>query len=228
MISKLSLRFCRWLSLLGACASLLSGISYSQEPARAVEVGRSEVILKSPLYEARFDLEHGMLARLECTITAEDIQSEDVGDPTRAWWTPKALKEKCLSNNDYLHSGYDRGHVRAMLWSNGRENWPDVNCMPVIVPQWPEVNRGTIKNLEQHIADLAVEHGSVFVRVDCLFTAEEPKLLKGKRVPDAFRYLVIPGAGSLAAMKQEIYSIPNSPTVKSDFKAYRVDLDDGG
>ena len=192
-------------------------------PIKSVEFGRPEVHITSPLYDAYLDTEYHMLARLTCTVTKADVSGNQGAE--RNWWTPKDLSPVCLEDSDYVGSGYQRGHVRALRWSAGNDHWPDVNMLGVIVPQLPEVNNGAIKNLESHVVDLANSHSPVSVTVICQFgsdrhlkTADEPH-----RIPDAFFYRVTYTDSGKEITER--YLIRNEATFSPDYTSAKVSDD---
>ena len=165
---------------------LFAGWCYADPPAETVT-------FHTPIYTAEIDCEKRMLRKLTCIVRREYLDDAQTDRP-RDWWTTDKLSPYCLEDEDYTGSGYDRGHTAALQWFANSPDWRYVNCMAVIVPQLPEINRGAIKRIENHIADLAREYGMVWVEVTCEFdgpcelsTADESHC-----VPSGYVYEVIP------------------------------------
>jgi endonuclease G len=70
----------------------------------------------------------------------------------------------CASNEDYTHSGFDRGHLAPasdMGWSEA--SMTDCFYLSNMSPQNPSFNRGIWKKLETQVRDWAQEHGAIYV-----------------------------------------------------------------
>lgn len=174
----------------------------------------------TPLYEASIDVEQHCLLSLTATVTGDQIIQPIPEHVSRRWWQHETLGLLTLETADYTNSGLDRGHVYALLWASGSPDWRYVNLTAAIVPQYPATNQGPIKALEQHIADLAVEHGAVKVRIDIDYSTDLPlKLPEADEtvgIPVAFRYRLQYGR------RVELYRIPNSQTAEADYRTYRI------
>jgi len=68
------------------------------------------------------------------------------------------------TNSDYSHSGYDKGHMAPaadMRWSSNamKESFYFSN----VCPQYPQLNRGKWKILEEQIRDIAVQDSAIII-----------------------------------------------------------------
>lgn len=187
-----------------------------------VAVDRPLLHVSSPLYEAWIDCEYHCLSRLSCIVTAKNVAATD--DLQRNWFTSPEAEPFALESSDYTGSGMDKGHTRALRWCHQHPAHDDCNFMPVIVPQYPEVNRGPIKGLEAYVCELAVQHGFVDVEIRCQF--DDPRLTLNTanepcRVPSGFNYILqYPEQKSIRSMLREEYVIPNTRDVDSDFRVH--------
>ncbi len=92
-----------------------------------------------------------------------------------------------VTPNDYLHSGYDRGHLCP---SADREASPEMNSvtflMTNMVPQLHELNAGPWAKFEEHERDLAEAPGAeVYIVAGPVFDLNPPKIGHGIAVPTA-------------------------------------------
>lgn len=170
------------------------------DDARPPSAAPEQTIIQvgSPLYNAEIDCQKHVCVRLTCRVRAEDVAPKD-HRTNRDWFLPEAMETHCLEDADYVDSGYDRGHLRALLWSAGSDHWQSVNCLAVIVPQPPAINRGAIRELEEDIAELAVSHGYCDVQITCLFERVMLPMENADEthtVPSGFHYLVVYPGGA--------------------------------
>lgn len=145
--------------------------------------------IESPLYVAYVDKATKLCRRIDYTVTADHLG--EVGDK-RAFRPMIRYRDSLLEYDDYTHSGYDRGHLRALSLSAGSEYYDDVNSMAVIVPMAPKVNREHFRAVELYIERWA-RIRSTDVSIVCLYdqditmaNADEPH-----RVPSGFIVTVI-------------------------------------
>lgn len=177
-----------------ASAAIFGGLTADDAPPAAQQT----IHIASPLYDAEVDVDRHVCIRLTCRVRAEDVAPKD-HTTNREWWLPEAMEPHCLESADYVDSGYDRGHLRALLWSAGSDHWSSVNCMAVIVPQPPAINRGAIRELEEDVAELAVTRGYCDVTITCLFEAVMLPMKNADEthtVPSGFHYLVVYPGGA--------------------------------
>jgi len=185
---------------------------------RNVQIGSRLREIHSPLYEAVLDVDRRMLRSISYTVRKEDL-ADGTAETVRDFYTPAEIRDDCLESADYTGSLYDQGHTRALFLSSGSDHWRDVNCMAVIVPQAHRLNQQTIRNLETHIAELVACHGSVRIRMECLFggslsplpSADEPHV-----IPAGFLYRIE------SAGETELYRFPNVADVQTDPQVYRL------
>jgi endonuclease G len=120
--------------------------------------------------------------------------------------------------NDYLHSGYDMGHL---VPSDDRSRAPKQNAdtflMTNMTPHRPEMNRGPWKHLENYERKLATDQGKeVEVMAGPIFSQRPKTIGKGVAVPSAFfKIAVIHDAGQEVTAKSDVIAVimPNSTAV---------------
>lgn len=96
-----------------------------------------------------------------------------------------------INNKSYRGSGYDRGH----LYSNDDGNYDQQASKRTfyftnIIPQTPELNRGTWKMLEEEIRSLSLKHGKVYVYIVIEYN---DKVVNGMKIPVSMKKYFIYG-----------------------------------
>ena len=132
-----------------------------------------------------------------------------------------------VTHNDYLHSGYDRGHLapnHAIALRYGVEAQIETFLCSNIVPQNPALNQGPWRLLEETIShDWANENEEVWVITGPLYDHEIEMMGSKVEIPDAFFKIVVDRLGDhirvLAfVMKQEIGR-------KDDYRHHLISVD---
>jgi len=91
---------------------------------------------------------------------------------------PKLSKQSDLAD-DYKGTGFDRGHL-APAGDNsclGKDVMSESFFYTNMAPQYPGLNRGLWKELEDMTRTLAIKNDSVFVKADCAGTGQHIKHL---------------------------------------------------
>ena len=107
-----------------------------------------------------------------------------------------------VSEHDYLHSGYDRGH---MCPSADRADSPENNSATFVftnmVPQLHELNAGPWEKFERHERELALRPGAVlYIVAGGVFSSPYPTIGRGVAVPAAnFKIVVVLADGQRAS-----------------------------
>jgi endonuclease G len=98
-----------------------------------------------------------------------------------------------VTPQDYLHSGYDRGHLCPSADRNATEEMNSLTfLMTNMVPQVHELNAGPWERLEDHERDLATKPGAaVYIAAGPLFDANPPTIGRGVAVPRAMYKIIV-------------------------------------
>jgi endonuclease G len=111
-----------------------------------------------------------------------------------------------VSESDYLHSGYDRGH---MCPSADREDTPEDNSTTFVFtnmePQLHELNAGPWEKFEKYERELAERPGAVlYIVAGGVFSSPFPTIGQGVAVPAAnFKIVVVLRDGQRASEVNE-------------------------
>jgi endonuclease G len=140
-----------------------------------------------------------------------------------------------VTPHDYLHSGYDRGHLCP---SADREASPDMNSLTFLmtnmVAQRHELNAGPWEKLEEHERRLALAPGaSVELAAGPVFDPDPPKIGHGVAVPRAtFKIITVLKNGQTALDVTDTTPViavimPNGPDVaRHDWSEYLTSVDE--
>jgi endonuclease G len=117
-----------------------------------------------------------------------------------------------VSESDYLHSGYDRGH---MCPSADREDTPADNSLTFLFtnmePQLHELNAGPWERFEEYERQRAERGAVLYIVAGGVFSAPFPTIGQGVAVPAAnFKIMVVLGDGQKAtdvAESTEVVSV---------------------
>jgi endonuclease G, mitochondrial len=106
------------------------------------------------------------------------------------------VKTGSATSLDYLHSGYDRGHLAPaadMKWSD--QAMKESFYMSNMTPQEPDFNRGIWENLEEQVRNWAVSDQEIFVITGPVFykPSSERNYIGANKVavPDAFFKIIL-------------------------------------
>ncbi|HVY03619.1 MAG TPA: DNA/RNA non-specific endonuclease [Caulobacterales bacterium] len=88
---------------------------------------------------------------------------------------------------DYVHSGYDRGHMAPSGDMSTSIAQMESFSLANMAPQLPALNRGLWEEIESSVRNLAVQDGELYVVTGPMFDAGQQKQLNGRvDVPAAF------------------------------------------
>lgn len=124
------------------------------------------------------------LERVDAFHPEEALPEEDRADP-----------------HDYVHSGFDRGHMTPSGDMADEESQHASFSMANIVPQAPKLNRGLWSRIEAAVRRLAeTQEGGVYVVTGPVFFGKDLRSLPaGELVPSAvFKAVLEPGVGAAA------------------------------
>lgn len=141
----------------------------SQKVPKATELERP--LLLSPkqeqiVHHTGYIVSYNESLRLPNWVAYELTRQETQGNAKRSnrFIPDPMIKGTIATNSDYLHSGYDKGHMAPaadMKWSSiaMKESFYFSN----ICPQHPELNRKKWKDLEDKIRDWAIEDSAIII-----------------------------------------------------------------
>lgn len=189
---------------------------------------RSEFLVVHPTgrYALWYDTTYRQAAWVAYLLTRSDVRTTGVERSNRFRRDPEILKRGWPSASDEHYKGgpFDRGHLlpsadRRGTTSENRETFYFSN----ISPQYPAVNRGVWKNLEEQVRGWAD-------RYDSLYVVTGPELVPGlDRRPGGvgvprryFKALLVYRQGRCETVA---FLVPNTPNVDRDFRTYLVTVD---
>lgn len=152
------------------------------------------------------------------------------------WWVtksglecanPVARKDKFIPDpllkkdsdiaEDYVGSGFDRGHLAPAADNRckGADVMEESFFFTNMAPQYPGLNRGQWKNLEEWTRYLATQNDSVFVQAGCV---GDIKKVKSLAIPShCWKVITIKKTGEVTA-----YWFPNVPEKSASFEMHMI------
>jgi endonuclease G len=156
------------------------------------------------------------------------------------WWVtksalectnPVARKDKFIPDpllkkdsdvaDDYVGSGFDRGHLAPAADNRckGADVMEESFFFTNMAPQYPGLNRGQWKNLEEWTRYLATQNDSVFVQAGCVGDVKKVKRLA---IPShCWKIITIKKTGEVTA-----YWFPNVPEKSVSFEMHMIDKEE--
>ena len=156
------------------------------------------------------------------------------------WWVtksglecanPVARKDKFIPDpllkkdsdiaEDYVGSGFDRGHLAPAADNRckGADVMEESFFFTNMAPQYPGLNRGQWKNLEEWTRELGKMHDSVFVQAGCV---GDIKKVKSLSIPShCWKVITIKKTGEVTA-----YWFPNVPEKSASFEMHMIDKEE--
>lgn len=162
-----------------------------------LQTSLQEQIIKHEGYTVSYNSDYRIANWVAYELTREEAKSKKVERSNKFVPDPMA-KGVTATNEDYTHTGYDRGHLAPagdMKWSGKamRESFYLSN----ICPQKPGLNRGIWKELEEQVRLWALDNGSLLIVTGPVITAEMKRLGKNRvAIPESFYKVICYNTGN--------------------------------
>lgn len=164
-------------------------------------------------YSLWYNEEHEQAAWVAYELTAAETYKN--AKRSNKFCPDEAVKTGSANNTDYLHSGYDRGHLAPaadMSWSI--EAMSESFFYSNMSPQVPAFNRGIWKNLEELMREWAVENEAIYIVTGPVLEPHLPTIGPDKVSIPRYYYKVIldyrlPGRKGIA------FLLPNAASSKA-------------
>jgi endonuclease G len=138
--------------------------------------------IKHSNYETVFSVSKKYPVLVEWWVTTEKLNCKNpVKRNDKFVPDPKLPKESNIGA-DYVGSGFDRGHLSPAADNQclGAAVMAESFFFTNMAPQYPGLNRGQWKTLEDYTRKLSLQHDSVFVQAGCV---GEQKKVKSLSIP---------------------------------------------
>jgi endonuclease G len=154
---------------------------------------------------------------VEWSTTRRELQCSIPARRTDKFLPDPYLQKDSDINNDYIRSGFDRGHISPA--GDSRCNQRDMDesfYYTNMAPQYPGLNRGQWKNLEEWTRILAVENDSLNIMAGCIGEAGRIN-----------RVAIPTHCWKVIKVKNEVhaYVFPNVPQRTATLQQHKVSLD---
>lgn len=188
--------------------------------AGAVEAQEAdEVTINHMNYKTTFSRHHRYPTHVEWWVTRAKLDCKDPAKRTDKFLPDPQLRKDSDIDDDYVKSGFDRGHLSPA--ADARCNvthMAESFYFTNMAPQYPGLNRGQWKNLEEWTRYLATEHDSVFVEAGCVGVRQH---IKRVAVPThCWKIIYVKKTGD-----RKYYVFPNEPEKTKSFEMHEVTPD---
>jgi endonuclease G len=175
------------------------------------------VRVKHGNYESVFSVSKRYPVLVEWTVTRSKLECSNPAKRTDKFLPDPQIKKESDIDDDYVKSGFDRGHISPAADARCNEkHMAESFYFTNMAPQYPGLNRGQWKNLEEWTRVLAVENDSVIVKAGCVGVRQQ---MKSVAVPThCWKVIYVKG-------KAEAYVFPNEPERTKSFEMHKVPLD---
>ena len=175
------------------------------------------VRVKHGNYESVFSVSKKYPVLVEWVVTRAKLECKNPAKRTDKFLPDPKLKKESNIDEDYVKSGFDRGHLSPAADARCNEvHMAESFYFTNMVPQYPGLNRGQWKNLEEWTRILAVENDSVIVKAGCVGEAKRI----GKVAVPTHCWKVI-----YFKNEKEAYVFPNVEERSKSFEMHKVPLD---
>ena len=175
------------------------------------------VRVKHGNYESVFSVSKRYPVLVEWTVTRSKLECKNPAKRTDKFLPDPQIKKESNIDEDYVKSGFDRGHISPAADARCSEkHMAESFYFTNMAPQYPGLNRGQWKNLEEWTRVLAVENDSVIVKAGCV--GEAQKMNRVAVPTHCWKVIYVKG-------QAEAYVFPNVPERSKSFEMHKVPLD---
>jgi endonuclease G len=175
------------------------------------------VRVKHGNYESVFSVSKKYPVLVEWVVTRTKLECKNPIKRTDRFLPDPNLKKESDIDADYVKSGFDRGHLSPAADARCNEvHMAESFYFTNMAPQYPGLNRGQWKTLEERTRTLAIENDSVFVQAGCV---GEVSRIKRVAVPTHCWKVI------RVKNQTEAYVFPNIPERSKSFELHKVSTD---
>jgi endonuclease G len=167
--------------------------SPQQKPAQP-DATPSTIRLDKKYFVIHYDPQHRQARYVEYRLRAEDLKKSFVKREDRFHVDSDLLKMKSIpvDPKDYLHTGYDRGHLAPSGDFEWSEDANDATfTMANMSPQKPQLNRSAWRGLEEAVRNWACSEGELRIVTGPLFDKKNQQLKPGITIPNRYFKVIL-------------------------------------
>lgn len=205
---------------------LLLSISYLISYAQQYElpkISNSDLIIKHLGYTLSFNTKHKNANWVAYNLTKEKVNKKVTQREDKFKEDP-LLKNQTATNEDYLKSGYDRGHL-----SPAADNLYNIQCMKEsfyysnISLQVPAFNRGIWETLEEQVRFWANKYENIYIVTGPILTDNLKTIGNKVSVPKQFYKAIIYVNGNKSL---GIAFLMNNQNSKASISKFVISIDE--
>lgn len=171
-------------------------------------------------YQSVFSIGKHYPILVEWWVTRDNLSCMSPTKRTDKFLPDPLLRKETQLEQSYINSGFDRGHLSPAADNacGGSSVMNESFYFTNMAPQYPALNRGQWKNLEDWVRHLARQNDSIFVQAGCV---GESRRIGIVAVPThCWKVFKVNSTGEVSA-----YVFPNSPQRSASFEMHMVTLD---
>lgn len=205
--------------------SSVARIGHLERPA--CDGDRFLVVNDEGRYSLWYDTMYRQAAWVAYVLTRNDVRATGVKRENRFRRDPEILRRgwPSASDADYAGSSFDRGHLLPSADRRGsRSENRTTFYFSNISPQYPALNRGVWKNLEEQVRRWAECYDSLYVVTGPELPPGLDRRPGGVGIPrHYFKALLVFRKGQCEAVA---FRLPNAPQIKGHFRDYCLSVDE--
>jgi endonuclease G len=178
------------------------------------------LIIERPEYKIQFSTTLNYPLLVEWETNRDDVTCKTPVSRKDRFVPDPLHPEETNLRKDYVRSGLDRGHISpaADNLCDGADVMLESFYFTNMAPQYPGLNRGQWKALEDHTRKLAMEHDTIHIQSGCV--GEERKVERLSVPTHCWKIITIQATGEVKG-----YVFPNVPEKTDSFTQHVVSLD---
>jgi endonuclease G len=199
---------------LGSSVLLLNGCSGVDGSDTNETIRSCDTIIDKGYYEICYDYKYKGALFVSYSLDGEKVYENNIEQRDDFYIEPSLPREYASSSDDYIGSGYDRGHLASdASFDYSEDALYSVYSMANIVPQDPDLNRYLWIDTEYYERQKAAEFGSVDVVIGVVYPENPMQIgVDFISVPSAFYKSI----SNTQYNFQECYFYENIPSTEED------------
>jgi endonuclease G len=203
------------------------GVTFSQTKPKVTnleipELKKNECIIHHEGYVLSYNERHEQANWVAYELT--DIETVPIVKRNNKFMSDPVIKTESANTDDYLKSGYDRGHLAPagdMAWSE--KSMEESFYYSNMSPQTPSFNRGIWKKLEEQMRHWANEYHSIYIATGPILDSHLVTIgFNNVSVPKYYYKVILNAQGS--TVKGIGFILPNA-TSTLPLQHYAVTID---
>lgn len=146
---------------LGVMLHQVAGVTGEPDPFHMGQLGAGQLGFVRTAYAGAYDAQKNVSTVIAQVITANDIKQRKAFDRDDAFRADDKMgNSQRVTPEDYTNTGFDRGHLASNADAADANNAFESFLMSNMAPQYPRLNRGAWRFLEDKVRDVVEATGA--------------------------------------------------------------------